>query len=77
MHIIAKNQHFVASFEEYGFESGLAVWESEPTFRHEGFYSLFVRQLLAAFGSGGRALPAYLPEGVRSVEGSFQPSGPD
>ncbi len=77
IHIIARNQPFVASFEEYGFESGLAVWQSEPTFRHEGFYSLFVRQLLAAFGGGDRALPAYLPEGVRFVEGSFSGSSPE
>ncbi len=64
LHIIAKNDSFVASFGEYGFEEGLAVWELEPSFRHEGFYSLFVRQLLATFGDGS-ALPPYLPEGVR------------
>ena len=73
-HIIAKNGQFVASFREYGFESGLAVWESDPTFRHEGFYSLFVRQLLAAFGNGGE-LPPYLPGGVRFEEAT-PPSAP-
>ena len=72
LHIIAKNGNFVASFGEYGFEEGLAVWESEPTFRHEAFYSLFVRQLLAEFGEGG-ALPPYLPDGVRFEEENPQP----
>ena len=72
LHIIAKNGNFVASFGEYGFEEGLAVWESEPTFRHEAFYSLFVRQLLAEFGEGG-ALPPYLPDGVRFEEKIPQP----
>ena len=63
LHIIAKDAGFVASFREYGFTSGLAVWESEPTFRHEGFRSLFVRQLLASYGDGGE-LPLYFPEGI-------------
>ena len=31
-HIIAKNGNFVASFREFGFESGLAVWESDRHF---------------------------------------------
>ncbi len=66
MHVIAKDDHFVASFEEYGFTKGLAVWEPEPTFWHEGFRSLFVRLLLAEYGEG-EALPPYLPGGV-SVE---------
>lgn len=62
-HIIAKDARFVASFMEYGFTSGLAVWEPEPAFRHEGFRSLFVRQLLAAYGDGAE-LPPYFPEGL-------------
>ena len=73
LHIIAKDVHFVASFEEYGFTSGLAVWEPEPTFRHEGFLSMFVRQLLTAYGSGA-ALPLYLPEGVPVGEKGHQPT---
>ena len=75
MHIISKNGAFVASFEEFGFKSGLAVWESEPSFRHEGFYSLFVRQLLAEYGNDGE-LPRYLPEGVRIDEEAHQPTPP-
>lgn len=63
LHIIAKDAPFVASFREYGFTSGLAVWEPEPAFRHEGFLTMFVRQLLTAYGIGAE-LPYYLPEGV-------------
>ncbi len=72
MHIIAKDAVFVASFKEYGFTSGLAVWDPEPTFRHEGFLSMFVRQLLAAYGNGAE-LPSYLPEGVPIGEKGHQP----
>ena len=75
LHIIAKNDQFVASFGGYGFEDGLAVAGAEPTFRHEAFYSLFVRQLLAAYGSGG-GLPPYLPEGVRLDNEMPQPAVP-
>ena len=67
MHVIAKDDHFVASFEEYGFTKGLAVWEPEPAFRHEGFRSLFVRLLLAEYGDGA-SLPPYLPGGVSLEE---------
>lgn len=63
MHIIAKDGDFIASFKEYGFANGLAVWEPEPTFRHEGFFSLLVRLMLAAYGDGGE-LPPFLPEGI-------------
>ena len=76
LHIIAKNGDFVASLAEYGFENGLEVREAEPTFRHEGFYSLFVRQLLAAFGRDGE-LPPYLPEGVLFVEEAHKPTPPE
>ena len=76
LHIIAQNGDFVASFAEYGFENGLEVREAEPTFRHEGFYSLFVRQLLAAFGRDGE-LPPYLPEGVLFVEEAHKPTPPE
>ena len=72
LHIIAKDAPFVASFKEYGFTSGLAVWEPEPVFRHEGFLSMFVRQLLTAYGSGA-VLPHYLPEGVPVGEKGHQP----
>ena len=63
IHIIAKDTRFVASFMEYGFTNGLAVWDPEPAFRHEGFRSLFVRLLLAAYGDGAE-LPPYFPEGL-------------
>ncbi len=75
LHIIAKDAQFVASFREYGFTSGLAVWEPEPKFRHEGFLSLFVRQLLASYGTGTE-LPPYLPEGVHVGENAHRPNLP-
>jgi len=75
LHIVAKNAEFIASFGGFGFEEGLDVWEPDPTFRHEAFYSLFVRQLLEAYSSG-EALPPYLPEGVRFEEEIPRPAAP-
>lgn len=72
LHVIAKDPQFIASFGEYGFTEGLAVWEPEPTFRHEGFLTMIVRQLLAAYGSGAE-LPLYMPEGVPIGEKGHQP----
>lgn len=73
LHIIAKDALFVASFSEYGLTKGLAVWEPEPALRHEGFLSMFVRQLLTAYGDGAE-LPLYLPEGIPVGEKGHRPT---
>ncbi|MBX2998200.1 MAG: hypothetical protein KF893_06770 [Caldilineaceae bacterium] len=64
IHIISRDADFIASFFEYGFEEGMDVSVIEPALRHEGIYSLMVRQLLQQYGEEGVDLPNYLPNGV-------------
>jgi hypothetical protein len=65
IHIISKDPALANAFLDYGFVTGLIVRDSQPTVRHEGFYSMFVRVLLAQYGKGvKRALPGYLPSGI-------------
>jgi hypothetical protein len=42
----------------------LIVDDIVATIRHEGFYSLFIRTLLASYGQSGGDLPDYLPNGI-------------
>jgi phosphoglycerol transferase MdoB-like AlkP superfamily enzyme len=65
IHIISKDLAFADSFLDYGFVRGLIVRDFQPTVRHEGFHSMFVRALLAQYGKGMiRILPDYLPGGI-------------
>jgi hypothetical protein len=64
IHIISKNASFVASFSEYGFVPGLKTPDSAPAMHHEGFYSLFMRNLLQEYGLDPENLPVYMPNGV-------------
>ncbi len=64
LHIISKDAALIDSFAGYGFVPGLQVTNLEPSLRHEGFYSLFMRLLFGRYGTGKIAEPAYLPEGV-------------
>jgi hypothetical protein len=64
VHILSQDAALVDAFLDYGFERGLTVQEVTPTIRHEGFYSMFVRTLLAQYGQGIKVLPEYLPGGI-------------
>jgi hypothetical protein len=64
IHIISKDAAFVDAFLDYDFVNGLEINEITPTMRHEGFYSMFMRVLLAQYGQGIKALPDYLPSGI-------------
>ncbi len=64
VHIISKDAAFVDAFAEYGFIPGLTVTDLEPSLRHEGIYSMFMRVLLSRYGADKVAQPAYLPEGI-------------
>ena len=63
VHIISQDVGFLESFHEYGFVDGLILENFEPTMRHEGLYSLFVRNLIAQYGKSPWILPPYLPNG--------------
>jgi hypothetical protein len=68
LHIISKDKAFLDSFADYGFEPGLRVNNPSPAIRHEGFYSLFMRVLLAHYGHGDSKLPPYFPNGAQLQE---------
>ena len=64
VHIISQDVDLLASFHEYGFMEGLVLENLEPTIRHEGLYSLFVRNFVAQYGKSPWMLPTYLPDGI-------------
>jgi hypothetical protein len=68
LHVISRDADFVQSLRGYGFDDGLVARDLTADLRHEGFYSLFVRALLASYGQGDRVLPDYLPYGVVSEQ---------
>ncbi len=63
VHIISQDVDLLASFYEYGFVDGLVLENLEPTLRHEGLYSLFVRNFIKQYGKSPWILPPYLPDG--------------
>ena len=65
IHIVSKNAALIAALDEYGFVSGLAVSDVEPTMRHEGFLTLFLRALLTGYGVEPENLPSYFPDGIQ------------
>ncbi len=64
VHIVSRDADLIAAFAEYGFGPGLEVQPVEPTLRHEGIYSLFMRVLLSQYGADQTNLPEYLPNGA-------------
>jgi hypothetical protein len=79
IHIVSQDADFVESFLAYGFDPSMQVEIVEPVMRHEGLYSLLVRQLLLHYGKAGGDLPTYLPEGVsfESEVLTVEPSDPE
>jgi phosphoglycerol transferase MdoB-like AlkP superfamily enzyme len=65
VHIISQDVDLLASFHEYGFVDGLVLENLESTIRHEGLYSLFVRNFIAQYGKSPWMLPPYLPDGLQ------------
>jgi len=66
IHILSRDTTFLLSFSEYGFVSGLV---KDPTsvnsIRHEGFYSMIVRELTKRYNSSlENSLPIYYPDGI-------------
>lgn len=64
VHVISKNQAMIRNFSEYGFSEGLVVQDSSLNIRHEGTFSLLVRELFRNYGLNGQDLPDYLPNGI-------------
>ncbi len=64
VHIVSKDSTFIAGFNDYGFNPGFIPKASKVQVRHEGLYSIFVRQLLMNYGEKEVALPKYKPNGI-------------
>jgi hypothetical protein len=66
LHIVSKNEKFLKGFEKYGLIKGLLVNNSSNTIKHEGFYSMFIREVMRSYNLGNAdiTLPVYLPNGV-------------
>ena len=75
MHVISKNPAFIQRFHDYGFVPNLTTRNVEPTLHHEGFYPLFMRNLLLEHGAEGQLLPLYSPTGVQLERPVAQLSG--
>ncbi len=68
IHIISKDRDFVRNFGEYGFTQGLLADIATPPMKHQGFFSMFVRELARSYGVKGSEIPPYRREG----EGFFE-----
>ena len=64
LHIIAKNETLVSQFIDQGYAKGLTPTVEQPTFTHEGFYSLFMHNWLATFAENPNPLPPLCPNGL-------------
>ncbi len=65
LHILSQDEALIRAFTEYGFVFGLEVTDLQPSLRHEGFYSLFMRILFGRYGIHQLAQPVYLPNGIQ------------
>lgn len=65
VHIISKNKEFVEGFVPYGFDLGMEPDTNKVELKHEGLYSLFMRQLLTHYGDDVQELPEFLPDGIK------------
>ncbi len=65
MHVISHDRKFVDSFLTYGLQEGMLPDENTPPLRHEGLYSLIVRQMVARWGQNPTILPKYYPRGIQ------------
>ncbi len=65
VHIISKDSSLISSFSEYGFMSGMVPDLNVPVrVKHEGLYSMIVRELARHYGTDPVMLPDYLPDGL-------------
>ncbi|MDX2286424.1 MAG: sulfatase-like hydrolase/transferase [Bacteroidia bacterium] len=64
VHLISRDTALIGSLLPYGFRRGLEADTTLPApLKHEGLYSLMMRELLRQYGAEDR-LPTYLPDGI-------------
>jgi hypothetical protein len=64
VHIICRNSRFTDAFRRYGFQEGLKPDLIIKPIRHEGIYSMFIREFVRSYGAGNSTLPEYRPYGL-------------
>ncbi|MET0385614.1 MAG: hypothetical protein ABW321_06630 [Polyangiales bacterium] len=65
LHVLARDPAFVERFAEQGFQPGMyADPQRGPSLRHEGFFSLWVSKLMAAYGAPDAPPVQHLPHGL-------------
>jgi len=65
VHIISRNSKFTENFGQYGFKKGMRADEKASPVRHEGIYSMFMREFVRLHGMDHSKLPGYLPYGIQ------------
>ena len=64
IHIISQNKKMIENFKEYGFSAGLLADIERQPMKHQGFLSMFVREMAKNYGEKGGDIPPYLAEGI-------------
>lgn len=64
VHIISRDGSFIQHFVDDGFVHGMAANDQGMIFRHEGLYSLFMREFLRSYGTDSTDLPRFRPAGI-------------
>ena len=68
VHIISRNKDFTRTFTQFGFREGMKADEKAVPIRHEGIYSMFMREFVRFYGTDHSPLPEYRPEGIKVSE---------
>jgi len=64
VHVLSRNPAMLSGFEAYGFRPGLVLETPRATMKHQGLYSMLVRELVAHAGVNPAKKPPYLPDGL-------------
>jgi hypothetical protein len=68
VHIVSRNRDFTLSFMKYGFKEGMKADESAIPVRHEGIYSMLMREFVRYYGTERSFIPEYKPYGIQVGE---------
>jgi hypothetical protein len=68
VHILSRNKEFTKAFLQFGFREGMRADEKALPIRHEGFYSMFMREFVRMYGTDLSQLPEYRPFGIKISE---------
>lgn len=63
VHVIVKNDKFLDTYKEYGFEDDL--FECQQTVKHEALYSIFLRSFMKTYCANQQEIPDYEPNGIQ------------